>query len=1228
MFRIFISIFFTITIASCSTKIYYSALAEINQQAHEPEKKADHIVYLLGDAGSPSLNKQEPNFKLLQRMLSEDSASALFVLGDNIYDYGLPPEDHPKRNVYEQKIVEQLKLVNNHNGKVFFVPGNHDWDRMKEQGWAKVKLQEQFVESYLNKGNTWIPDNGCPGPHLVELSKDLVIIAYDSQWWLHKFDKPYGPNSGCDAGDERSFLIRMERLIEANKHKNIIIGAHHPFVSNSNHGAYFSVMDHLFPLRLVKDHLYIPLPVIGSMYPFFRKYGGTEQDIPHPRAQELINELLKIFNKYDNIIVAAGHDHNLQLHRMEKIIHILSGSGCKINSLKGGDGAEFVVKAKGFVRLLYYPDSEVWAEFWSPEGDGDTGKVWYRTRLYKRTFVGDEQNCAVNAPSFKDSIINIAPADIITQSSRSRRWIGTNYSAEWNTEVSIPVLDVKNFEGGLIPYNIGGGFYRSGVRFKSNSNKEFLATPVLRHPFKLLPTELYDHTTTAEKLRTRISLQHPYAPAIVPAIHLGAGSRANIPTIAVIPEADCLERFKKFFSNKVAFIEERAEKYHQEELQDGKRYAVVEYEEMLAEKESHPQKIFDAKDFARVRLIDMLVGDWDRTPEKYHWAAVEENGNIIFKTIATDYENAFFNANGFLAKILSNKLFIRSWENFDGKINDLKGLNNSARHMDRRLLQYLSKNDWEESALQVQLSLPDSTLKNALQQMPAEVYALSGERIFSFLKQRRDNLVQTAIDYYQILAEYVNIYGSSLNDQFNIESINPQQIKIDVYTIHPEHKTSVITFSRIIDKNETREIRLFGLEGKNRFIVKGKLSPNIKIRVIPGVEPAIITDEDGQLYTYENQNKYFVDHTVKTNQDFVPFNLVSHNTGDNFFYNKFSPLGYFNYNNTDGLTIGVGFLYRRYKFRQNPYGGEHRFLYQKTLNNETGRLYYRGDNKAFYKSFNLLNEGWIYFPTYEMEYRGFVNETSQDAFQQVKVQNLYASSLFYKTFGTFYRWGIGPRFEAVYNRSVNKFSQIANTKELDSARMQQYLGIRGLFQFGIKNDYKNPSRGLMVRMESHWNQHLTKRSYYSKSQFEVTYYMSPDLPFQFTFAGRLAGALNTGTYSFFQGNMLSGALTPEFTQNLRGYGRTRFIGERNMFYNLDLRSEIFKFRVAPLPAQLGVFIFKDGGKVAVKNMPSNKWHKSYGGGVWTSFMNRFVISASAARSVEGNFFYINNGFFF
>jgi hypothetical protein len=282
---------------------------------------------LLGDAGAPQINPPEPALRLLKSQLDADPNSTLVVLGDNLYNTGLAAENSPGRTQDERRLDGQLYVAEHYKGRVFFIPGNHDWDNSGKEGLAKIRRQEQYIEQKLNRGNTFVPDNGCPGPYVQEISDELVFIGLDTQWWLHKEEKPYGPGSGCGASTEEEMLRQLEQILEQHRGKHIVVSAHHPLMSNSGHGGNYSVMDHVFPLRLVRDGLYVPLPIIGSLYPYFRQLGGVDQDISHYRYQLLSERLQGVFRRFDNITYTAGHDHNLQLHKTDVFSHIISGSG-------------------------------------------------------------------------------------------------------------------------------------------------------------------------------------------------------------------------------------------------------------------------------------------------------------------------------------------------------------------------------------------------------------------------------------------------------------------------------------------------------------------------------------------------------------------------------------------------------------------------------------------------------------------------------------------------------------------------------------------------------------------------------------------------------------------------------------------------------------------------------------------------------------------------------------
>ena len=108
-----------------------------------------HTMYLVGDAGDATPQLTPVVLTYLKQILPKESSnSSLIFLGDNIYEYGMPPkEDSTKRKLGEFRITAQLNILDNFKGRPVFVPGNHDW-----RGWGQkgLKSQEKFVEEYMN----------------------------------------------------------------------------------------------------------------------------------------------------------------------------------------------------------------------------------------------------------------------------------------------------------------------------------------------------------------------------------------------------------------------------------------------------------------------------------------------------------------------------------------------------------------------------------------------------------------------------------------------------------------------------------------------------------------------------------------------------------------------------------------------------------------------------------------------------------------------------------------------------------------------------------------------------------------------------------------------------------------------------------------------------------------------------------------------------------------------
>lgn len=353
----------------CGTpRPWYAKSLRKNLQLGESisSEKGDFALFLIGDCGKVPEGKNLPIFDELTKQLENaDKESAILYLGDNIYEYGMTAENAPDRKEMERRMSAQLEPSQNFKGRVVVIPGNHDWAQGKSEGLESLHREEAFVEALLDRGTeAFLPDNGCPGPIELHLTTDKVLLIFDSQWWLHKHEKP-GKNEGCAAGNDEEFIENFEQALSRNQGKQIIVAGHHPLHSFGPHGGHYHPIAHLFPLTMFKHNLYVPLPVLGTIAVVYRKYIGNIQDIPNGRYSDLQKRLDAIFEAHPGLIYVSGHDHNLQYLQRENLHYIVSGSGTKSTYVGHGKQAVFTDAEQGFAKLTFRANGETWLEFWA-----------------------------------------------------------------------------------------------------------------------------------------------------------------------------------------------------------------------------------------------------------------------------------------------------------------------------------------------------------------------------------------------------------------------------------------------------------------------------------------------------------------------------------------------------------------------------------------------------------------------------------------------------------------------------------------------------------------------------------------------------------------------------------------------------------------------------------------------------------------------------------------------
>jgi hypothetical protein len=322
-----------------------------------------YTVYLIGDAGKDTAQSGAVAF--LKDEIEKNPNSTVVFLGDNVYPRGVEKEISLKGGLSksQKKMNAQLRIFKGFKGKVFMLPGNHDWDKCSWNGKQKVMEEASYVNTYMRENSSvdnrfsgvFYPENAGPGPHAFLLTKGLRLIILDTQWWLQQqFFHPVGKDPGQNKkATEHRFYKSLDSLLDYSRLHNekVIMAAHHPLYSIGKHSLKKE------PWRSLVN--YTPFQILGLLG-LNRVY---MQDTEQPRYKRMKQKLLKVMAPYNNIIYACGHDHNMQFSLHDSLYHIVSGSGSMHSKLKKDRAVLFSCKNQlGFYKLSCFADGLIRVE--------------------------------------------------------------------------------------------------------------------------------------------------------------------------------------------------------------------------------------------------------------------------------------------------------------------------------------------------------------------------------------------------------------------------------------------------------------------------------------------------------------------------------------------------------------------------------------------------------------------------------------------------------------------------------------------------------------------------------------------------------------------------------------------------------------------------------------------------------------------------------------------------
>lgn len=1202
-------------------------------QAQMTDDSLARRVILIGDAGELHKDGRNPVIDAVkQRINLQDSRNTVLFLGDNIYPLGMPDPGSSRYDEAREILDYQVNLVRNTNTQAIFIPGNHDWKRSKPDGWQTVINQQLYIDSLRLPNVNFLPKDGCPGPEEVHLDDNTTLIIMDTEWWLFPYQKP-GPESSCDAKTQEEVLAELSDIVIRNRNKLLIFAAHHPFRSYSVHGGYYTIKQHLFPFTDLKKGLYIPLPLIGSIYPITRGVFGTPEDIPNPTYQSMIKGVETAVRPHGPAIFVSGHDHTLQLIKDQQNYYIVSGSGSKENRVRKGSKSLFASNENGYTVLEISKSGRVQVSYYTVD---KTDAPAYAQHLFSIQDVHSATIANTSPPASQLPATVRMPADSqYTGKSRFYNWLmGTNYRDVWATPLDFPVIDLNKEKGGLKIIKRGGGMQTQSLRLEDKTGTEWVLRSLKKYPEKAVPEALRE-TIAKDVVQDQISASNPYAPVVVAPLADAAGVHHTHPAFVYLPKDTTLGVYANTFGDDVYLFEEREPDTKRKTLSTPK---------LLEQIQGDNDNTVDQPSVLNARLLDWLMADWDRHDDQWRWAEEKDKKSKTQKyfPVPRDRDQAFFVNEGLLPRIASRRWAMPNIQGFRPKIRYIEGQNPTAQPFDRSFMNELNEQQFKDISHAFVQRMTDEAIRNAVNYFPDTIRAEVGERTYTTLKARRDILEKEAMVYYRFLAKNVEVVGTKKNELFTVERLPGGLVDVNVTKINKKGELEQTIYHRTFDPKDTREVRIFGLGGEDKYVVKGDNGSPIKIRIIGGKDIDTYVDSTAshagkriRIYDLANRKDSFAmngndKRILSSNPDVIRYER----TYFRFIYNKLMPLATAAYNVDDGISLGAGFQYTTQGFRKRPFATRHTVLAGHSLGTSAWQFRYLGEFTDAIGNSDITIAASAKAPNNTINFFGFGNETEFDKSRTIRyyrtrfslynIEPLLNTKLSHRVV-LYY----GPSF-TYYNLDKDETNGriIADFPHngLDSLSVFQSKSYAGL-RLGIRIDTRDnaliPTRGISWNTSVYGSQGLNQeKRNYLQAQTDLSIYTNFHVPTSVVLVTRFGANKIWGDYEYFQAASIGGV------QNLRGYRNYRFTGNAAVYNNVELRVKLFDFRSYLFPASVGLVAFNDVGRVWFPGQQSGRWHDGYGGGLYFTPANLIVLSAVVGRSEDGVLPYVTFGFRF
>lgn len=831
----------------------------------------------------------------------------------------------------------------------------------------------------------------------------------------------------------------------------------------------------------------------------------------------------------------------------------------------------------------------------------------------------------------KPDSITVAIEPVYNSVNQFHRFLlGESYRKLWATPVKIRVFHLGNEKGGLKILQRGGGMQTKSLRLQDSSGKEWVLRTIQKYPEKVLPVDLRA-TIAKDIVQDQISAEHPFSAVTVPPLAEVLGVPHAHPEIVYVPDDPAFGEYEKDFANQVFLFEER------EPLDVDKTDNTAKVQAKLQDDNDNS---VDQQLVLRARLLDMLLGDWDRHEDQWRWERVKNDKGTTYKPVPRDRDQVFYSTSGLLPWLVSRHLLMAKFENYGDHIRSINRWNLNARYFDRYFLNSLSEHDWETQIAYVQSKLTDELITRAVKLMPDTIYKLCGPQIVHNLIARRNVLKRQALKYYRFLSQKAEIPASDKRERFDITNQPDGNVSLTINRVKKSGEVGHVVYQRTFDPSVTNEIRIYGMGGDDIFEMHGAASSPITVRMIGGddkdsfvVDSSIQSRGNRYIYDRSDEKNTYPAKTqarLRTSTD----TIVNNYNKTSFKYDYLQPLILASYNKDYGFQFIGDFIYQKQGFRKDPYASRQSLMVNYGFGTNSLLLNYTGDFKQVIGKTDLVVSVLSKGPNYTSNFFGIGNNTRFiNAGNKVieYYQNIYnymdADISLKHKYGN---WTVHEGITGQYyngdpddntNRFLNSYNQQHPTEQVFSS--QSEIGLSAGFSLDTRDKPTMPHNGVYWTTDLTGLKGISNTSHsYGQVLSEFSFYINPDRDSIFVIANRIGGGTTIGNAAYYQQLKLGG------NENLRGFYNWRFTGKSMAYDNLELRLKLFDFASYLLPGTLGLIGFNDIGRVWTPGESSSQWHDGYGGGFYFLPAQLIIIQGVVGFSKEGAYPYISAGFRF